>query len=87
VGQSRSKPTSRMGRPPRQIRPSRHSWTDARTVLARKGSLRRAKKQARPCALRAVPADQLCDGRLRRDGLGSFVFDRTPERAYLKPAS
>ena len=38
---------------------------DARTVLARKGSLRRA--SARPCALRAVPAGPSCDGRLRRD--------------------
>ena len=39
---------------------------DARTVLARKGSLRRA-KPARPCALRAVPPNSNCDGRLRRE--------------------
>ena len=46
---------------------------DARTVLARKGSLRRA-KPARPCALRAVLAGWNCDGRLRRDKRSSFIL-------------
>ena len=42
-----------------------------RTVLARKGPLRRA-EAARPCALRAVLSGWFRDGRLRRDELRSF---------------
>lgn len=41
---------------------------NARTVLAGKGSLRRA-KNARPCPLRSVLAERVCDGRLRREHL------------------
>jgi hypothetical protein len=43
-----------------------------RTVLARKGPLRRA-EAARPCALRAVLSGWFRDGRLRRDELRSFI--------------
>src|SRR5580700_6756220 len=43
---------------------------DNRTVLARKGPLRRA-EAARPCALRAVLSGWFRDGRLRRDELRS----------------
>jgi hypothetical protein len=44
---------------------------DARTVLARKGSLRRAKSRRAlaPCA--PFRRRHRCDGRLRRDGLRS----------------
>jgi len=56
-----------MGRSSRRIRPSELRWGD-RTVLARKGSLRRA-EAARPCALRAVLSGWFRDGRLRRDEL------------------
>src|SRR5205814_1405880 len=57
---------------------------DARTVLARKGSLRRA-KTARPCALRAVLAGWICDGRLRRDELAG-VGDSPRKNPKQKPA-
>ena len=48
----------------RRSRPSK-SRPGSRTVLVRKGSLRRA--GARPCALCAVLPAWFCDGRLRRD--------------------
>jgi hypothetical protein len=60
-----------MGRSSHLRRPSKLR-VSARTVLARKGTLRRA-KTARPCALCAVLAAWICDGRLRRDELnGDF---------------
>ncbi len=51
---------------------------DNRTVLARKGPLRRA-EAARPCALRAVLSGWFRDGRLRRDELTSDSLRPKPE--------
>ena len=56
-----------------------------RTVLARKGALRRA-EAARPCALRAVLSGWFRDGRLRRDELRSnFLRPNTRTQITREP--
>jgi hypothetical protein len=49
---------------------------DARTVLAKQGYASPRQKRAPPCLLRAVPASDLCEGRLRRQ---HFSIREDPE--------
>ena len=54
----------------------------ARTVLAGQGFASPRQDPARPCLLRAVPASNLCDGRLRRE---HFRIREVPRKEY-RPA-
>jgi hypothetical protein len=79
--EARSKPTSRIGPPTPPVPPVAASVDKCQNAARAQGFATPRQKRARPCALRAVPADRVCDGRLRRDGLSEpFSSTRTPMR-------